>query len=101
MSQFTKYHSTFYPKNCDIVLRNMDWGPGFRKKPIPDPRSQIRGVKNAPDPVSGSATLHCTVPILELNGLILGRIQNSFGFSLKREKLYECGALEYNKQAFK
>ncbi len=30
----------------------MGWGSGIRKKPIPDP-----GVKKAPDPRSGSATL--------------------------------------------
>ncbi len=33
----------------------MGLGSGIRKKPIPDP-----GVKKAPDPGSGSATLHCT-----------------------------------------
>jgi hypothetical protein len=38
----------------------MGLGSGIRKKPIPDPGSRIQdpgGVKKAPDPGSGSATL--------------------------------------------
>ncbi len=42
------------------------WDPrsGIRKKPIPDPGSRIPdpGVKKAPDPGSGSATLVGTLP---------------------------------------
>jgi hypothetical protein len=34
------------------IVKNMGLGCGIRKKPIPDP-----GIKKAPDPGSGSATL--------------------------------------------
>jgi|688.fasta_scaffold1226266_2 hypothetical protein len=39
-------------KNLSPALKNMSLGSKIRKKPIPDP-----GVKKAPDPESGSATL--------------------------------------------
>ncbi len=56
MGQFLKNYKTFYQKNCQKALENMVLGSGFRKKPIPDP-----GVKQAPDPGSGSATLLRTI----------------------------------------
>jgi hypothetical protein len=60
---FTKNYCNFYPKNCHKALKNMGLGSGIR-----DPRPRIRdpektflipdpGVKNSPDPGSGSATL--------------------------------------------
>jgi hypothetical protein len=59
MGQFSKNYRTFYPKNCHKALKNMDLGSGIRDPGsgknlfrIPDP-----GVKKAPDPGSGSATL--------------------------------------------
>jgi hypothetical protein len=54
----------------------MDLGSGIRKKPIPDP-----GVKKAPDPGSGSATLYKTVIILLYYGRIRCRIRiRNYGF---------------------
>jgi hypothetical protein len=54
LGQFSKKYRTFYQKNCQKALKNTVLGSGIRKKPIriPDP-----GVKKAPDPGSGSATL--------------------------------------------
>ncbi len=57
VGQFSK---NFLPKNFNHALKNTmglgsgirDPGSRIRKKPIPDP-----GVKKAPDPGSGSATL--------------------------------------------
>jgi hypothetical protein len=50
--EFSKNYRTFYSKNCHQALKNM--GLGFRDNlfRIPDP-----GVKKAPVPGSGSATL--------------------------------------------
>jgi hypothetical protein len=60
LGQFSKNYRTFYQKNGQKALQNMVLGSGIRdpgsgKNPfrIPDP-----GVKKAPDPGSGSATLH-------------------------------------------
>ncbi len=39
-----------------------DPGSGIRNKPIPDPGSRIQGLKKAPDPGSGSATLVSSIP---------------------------------------
>ncbi len=47
MGQFSKNYRTFYQKNYQKALKNMVLGSG-----IPDP-----GVKKAPDPGSGSATM--------------------------------------------
>ncbi len=48
----------------------MGLGSGIRKKPIPDP-----GVKKAPDPGSGSATLHTTPTLCnEIFAWILSQI---------------------------
>ncbi len=70
MGQFSKIYRTFYPKNCQ------KYGFGIRDPEktysgsrIPDP-----GVKKAPDPGSGSATLH--IGCVEILLLIV--------------KLYEC-----------
>jgi hypothetical protein len=61
LAQFSKNYRTFYSKNCHYALKNMGLGseirdPGSGKNlfriPDPDP-----GVKKAPDPGSGSATL--------------------------------------------
>jgi hypothetical protein len=49
LGQFSKNYRTFYQKNCQKALQNMVLGSGIRD---PDP-----GVKKAPDPGSGSATL--------------------------------------------
>jgi hypothetical protein len=54
---FTKNYRTFYPKKLSLSSQKYgfgirDPGSGIRNKPIPDP-----GVKKAPDPGSGSATL--------------------------------------------
>jgi hypothetical protein len=51
----------------------MGLGSGIRKKPIPDPGSLIPdpGVKKAPDPGSGSATL-----------VVLGKVKLSQPFAL-------------------
>jgi hypothetical protein len=46
---FLRIIEVFTPKNCPQALKNMGWGSGIRKKPIPDPGS--RG-QNAPDPGS-------------------------------------------------
>ncbi len=57
LGQFSK--NFFYPKNCHLALKHMGLGSGIRDPGsgknllrIPDP-----GVKKAPDPGSGSATL--------------------------------------------
>ncbi len=47
LGQISKNYRTFYPKNCHQAPENMSLGSR-----IPDP-----GVKKAPDPGSGSATL--------------------------------------------
>jgi hypothetical protein len=58
-ANFQRIIELFTPKNCQNALQNMVFGSGIRdpgsgKNPfrIPDP-----GVKKAPDPGSGSATL--------------------------------------------
>ncbi len=58
-SQNTTNHSTFYPKNCHLAIKNMSlWsGSGIQKKNILDPGSRV---KKAPDPRSGSAALLLT-----------------------------------------
>ncbi len=50
--QFAKNYRTFYPNRCHRAFKDKGLGSGIQKKPIPDP-----GVKKAPDPGSGSATL--------------------------------------------
>ncbi len=59
LAQFSKNYGSFYPKNCHQALKNVGLGSGIRDPGsgknlfrIPDP-----GVKKAPDPGSGSATL--------------------------------------------
>ncbi len=59
LGQFSKNSRTFYSNNCHYALKNMGLGSGIRDSGsgknlfwIPDP-----GVKKAPDPGSGSATL--------------------------------------------
>ncbi len=52
LGQFSKNCRTFYSKNCHYALKNMGLGSGKNLFRIPDP-----GVKKAPDPGSGSATL--------------------------------------------
>jgi hypothetical protein len=56
-----------FPKNCQKALKNMVLGSGIRKNlfRIPDP-----GVKKAPDPGSGSATL--AVPFRIFSTWIVG-----------------------------
>jgi hypothetical protein len=80
MDQFSKNYRTFYPKNSHQALKNMDLGSGIRDPVsgknlfrIPDP-----GVKKAPDPVSGSATLLSRT-------LMQIRIQATQGFILKKK----------------
>ncbi len=57
LGQFSKNYRTFYSKNCHYALKSMCLGSEIRDPEknlfrIPDP-----GVKKAPDPGSGSATL--------------------------------------------
>jgi hypothetical protein len=59
LGQFSKNYRTFYQKNCQKALKNMvlgsgilDPGSGKNLFRIPDP-----GIKKAPYPGSGSATL--------------------------------------------
>jgi hypothetical protein len=60
LGQFPKDYRTFYPNNCHYLPKlskiGIVWDPrsGIRKKPISDP---VSGVKKAPNPGSGSATL--------------------------------------------
>ncbi len=69
LGQFSKNYRTFYPKNCHQALKNMGLGSGNRDPGsgknlfrIPDP-----GVKKAPDPGSGSATLEIScVEVLDV-----------------------------------
>ncbi len=56
LAQFSKNYWSFYPKNCHQALNNMGLGSRKNLFRIPDP-----GVKKAPDPGSGSATLLSTV----------------------------------------
>jgi hypothetical protein len=60
LGQFSKNYRTFYPKICHLALKNMGLGSGILRNlfRIPDP---VPGVKKAPDPGSGSATLHFSV----------------------------------------
>jgi hypothetical protein len=89
LGQFSKNYRTFYKKNCQKALKNMVLGSGIRdpgsgKNPfrIPDP-----GVKKAPDPGSGSATLARRLIFLEflkasiadLITLMFSSLQNSEG----------------------
>ncbi len=62
VSQFTKNASTFFQKIVTKPSKICGLGsePGIQKKSIPDP-----GVKKAPDPGSGSATLVMLVPTHE------------------------------------
>jgi hypothetical protein len=76
LAQFSKNYRTFYPKNCHEALKYMGLGSGIRDpvseiqdpaKTIPDP-----GIKKAPDPGSGSATLvmwHCLDLFLVVDAL--------------------------------
>jgi hypothetical protein len=60
-ANFQRIIELFTKKIAKKLLKIWLWDPrsGIRKKPIPDPGSQILdpGVKKAPDPGSGSATL--------------------------------------------
>jgi hypothetical protein len=53
----------FYPKKNFYALGNMIWvvHPGSGSLVFTHPGSRIQGVKKAPDPGSGSATLNCTI----------------------------------------
>jgi hypothetical protein len=57
LGHFSKNYRTFYPKIVTMLSKIWVWDPGSEivdpEKPIPDP-----GVKKAPDPGSGSATLN-------------------------------------------
>jgi hypothetical protein len=79
LGQFSKNYRTFYPKNYQKALKK--YGLGIR-----DPRSGIRknlfripdpGVKKAPDPGSGSATLvrRVLIPDLVRRVLILDLVR--------------------------
>jgi hypothetical protein len=60
---FQRIIELFTKKIVKKLLKIWSWDPGsgIRKKPIPDPGSQIQGSKSTqsriPDPGSGSATL--------------------------------------------
>jgi hypothetical protein len=57
-ANFQRIIELFSKKMVKKLLKIWSWDPrsGIRKKPIPDP-----GVKKAPDPGSGSATLKKTL----------------------------------------
>jgi hypothetical protein len=72
LGQFFKNYLSFYPKNFPLALKIWVWDPGSGKNlfRISDP-----GVKKAPDPGSGSATLlqrgvHKNVLIEALSSII-------------------------------
>jgi hypothetical protein len=67
----------------------MDLGSGIRKKPIPDP-----GVKKAPDPGSGSATLIKSVSFcLYLSYWIWFNDTNAFPDSDQEDPISQCESM--------
>jgi hypothetical protein len=66
LGQFSKNYRTFYPKIVTKLLKIWVWDPGSGKNlfQIPDP-----GVKEAPDPGSGSATLIMTDKRKHISGI--------------------------------
>jgi|LakMenE01Jun11ns_1017448.scaffolds.fasta_scaffold8869199_1 hypothetical protein len=59
LGQFSKNYRTFNQNIVTKLKKNIGLGSGIRKKPIPDPGSQIQGSKRhwIPEPGSGSTTL--------------------------------------------
>jgi hypothetical protein len=55
-------NSQKYDPSCSSRIRTPDLDPDFL--PIPDTESRIQGVKKAPDPGSGSATVQLSTVIL-------------------------------------
>ncbi len=61
LGQISKNYCFFLPQKLSLCSQKYEFGirdprSGIRNKPIPDPGS--RGIKKAPDPGSGSATLY-------------------------------------------